>query len=55
MNPQEQPPPGTRCVVAECSNPATLYVDVGEGADLEEESAVAMCDAHAQHWQAGNQ
>lgn len=48
--PQEQPPPGTPCVVEACDRTATVYVDVADGAELEGETAVAMCDQHAAHW-----
>jgi hypothetical protein len=49
--PQEQPPPGTPCVVETCDRSATVYVDIAGGAELEGETAVAMCDDHAKHWQ----
>lgn len=51
--PEEQPPPETPCVVADCDRPAVVYVDVGGGTELDGENAVPMCDAHAAHWRAG--
>jgi len=48
--PEERPQPGTRCVVAACEEPATMFVDIAEGEPLEGETAVPMCDQHASHW-----
>ncbi|MDQ1684707.1 MAG: hypothetical protein QOC82_1444 [Frankiaceae bacterium] len=48
--PEEQPQPGTSCVVAACEEPAVVYVDVSDGQPLEGETAVPMCDQHATHW-----
>jgi hypothetical protein len=48
--PQEQPPPGTHCVVETCELPATVYVDVADGQHLEGASTAPMCDDHAAHW-----
>jgi len=48
--PEEQPPPGTACVVDACEQPATVFVDVTDGQPLEGETAVPMCDGHAAHW-----
>jgi hypothetical protein len=47
---QEQPPPGTHCIVDACSRPATLFVEVTNGENVEGETAVPMCDEHAAHW-----
>lgn len=51
--PQEEPRPGTPCVVDTCGRVATVFVDVAGGEDLEGERAVAMCDEHAAHWRRG--
>jgi hypothetical protein len=48
--PEEQPPPGTPCVVDVCERPATVYVDIAGGEALEGETSAAMCDEHAAHW-----
>ncbi|MFL6241184.1 MAG: hypothetical protein ACJ735_17010 [Actinomycetes bacterium] len=53
MIPEEQPAPGTPCVVDDCARPATLLVDVSDGRELAGEHAVAMCDEHASHWRDG--
>ena len=50
MMPQEQPPPGTPCVVDSCDQSATVYVDIAGGEALEGETSAAMCEAHAAHW-----
>ena len=49
---QEQPPADTHCVVDACGRPATVFVDVSDGAPMEGETAVPMCDEHAAHWRA---
>lgn len=49
--PEEQPPPGTHCVVEECASPATVYVDVAMGDEIDGPKDVPMCDEHAVHWQ----
>lgn len=46
---QEQPAAGTHCVVDACGEPATVFVRITDS-DIEGETAVAMCDAHADHW-----
>lgn len=51
--PQEQPPPGSPCIVDDCQRPATVYVDVTDGETLEGENAVPMCDVHAANWRSG--
>ncbi|MDQ1747757.1 MAG: hypothetical protein QOD07_2020 [Frankiaceae bacterium] len=48
--PEEQPQPGTSCVVDSCDQPATGYVDITDGQPMEGETAVPMCDQHADHW-----
>jgi hypothetical protein len=50
--PEEQPPPGTHCVVEACERPATVYVDIAGGEALEGDRSAAMCDEHAEHWRA---
>ena len=52
--PQEEPPPGSRCIVDDCPRPATVYVDVAGGEALEGETAVPMCDEHAANWRGGD-
>ncbi len=54
MMPEDAPPPGTECIVTDCEQPATLFVRLGETANLEEPSSVAMCDEHAAHWHDGD-
>jgi hypothetical protein len=53
MTAQEEPGPGTHCVVDACNRPATVFVDVAEEERLEGETAVPMCDEHAAHWRDG--
>ena len=48
--PEEQPQPGTPCIVAACERHAAVYVDVSDGQPMEGETAVPMCDEHAAHW-----
>ena len=54
MKPEERPPPGSRCVVDGCQEPATTYADVGDGYVFEAERGVVMCEEHAAHWRAGS-
>jgi hypothetical protein len=48
--PEEQPTPGTHCVVDACEQVATVYVDVADGQLLEGATTAPMCDQHAAHW-----
>lgn len=48
--PEEQPRPGTACIVAACEQDATVYVDIADGQPMDGETAVAMCDEHAANW-----
>jgi hypothetical protein len=49
--PQERPSPGTPCIVDACDEPATVLIDISDGDEIDGETAVAMCDMHADHWQ----
>lgn len=54
MMPEDAPPPGTACIVIDCPQPATLYVEVADIATLDGDNSIAMCDDHAENWRDGN-
>ena len=54
MMPEDAPPPGTACIVVDCAEPATLYVQVVDTPSMDGESSIAMCDEHAAHWRDGD-
>lgn len=55
MMPEEAPPPGTACVVLDCQQSATLYVQVVDSTVVEQDnSSIAMCDSHATNWREGD-
>jgi hypothetical protein len=54
MMPEAAPPPGTACIVIDCDQPATLYVQVAEPATLTGDNSIAMCDKHAANWRDGD-